>query len=508
MFRSKNFRRMQTAGVSVAAIALAAFGGAAIASAQNTDSAPALSGTMQNGAPFSFADLIEQVSPAVVSIEVEAEVENPFANPDFDLEALPPGFREFFEEFRRRTPDSDEETRRARGAGSGFFISADGLLVTNYHVVSEADDITVSLKDGREFPAEVVGLDQPTDLAVLRVEGSDFPHVAFDQDPNLRVGDWVVAMGNPFGLGGTATAGIVSASGREIGGAYNGFIQIDAPINRGNSGGPLFNIDGRVVGVNSQIFSPTGGNIGIGFAIPSSAASNIVDQLVQEGRVVRGWLGVTIQNLAEDVPEALGLDDDEGAIVTDVVNGSPAEKAGIQSGDVVLEMNGEKVESSVDLTRRVGNLAVDERATFRVLRDGRERTIRVEIGERPDADTLAELSQGPQQEESSPSEDGEAEILGVTLTELDAETREALGLDSNVRGVAVANVGGGSEAAEKGLRRGEVILEVNGNAVNGASDFTQAIEEARANNRSAVLVRVLNPQGRRYIALSVADEDE
>lgn len=510
MIKNQNFRRASTASVSAAAILLAAFGGAAIAGTQGADSAPTLSGAMQTGAPFSFADLIEQVSPAVVSIEVEAEVENPFADPDLDLDSLPPGFREFFKEFRRRTPEGEQdETRRARGAGSGFFVSSDGILVTNYHVVADADQITVVMEDGRELDAEVVGLDQPTDLAVLRVEGSDFPHVSFDRDPNLRVGDWVVAMGNPFNLGGTATAGIVSAAGREIGGAYNGFIQIDAPINRGNSGGPLFDISGHVVGVNSQIFSPTGGNIGIGFAIPSTSAADIVDQLVTEGRIARGWLGVTIQSLAEDVPEALGLDDDEGAIVTDVTDDSPADKAGFESGDVVLEVNGEGVESSVDLTRRVGQLKAKDKAKFLVLRDGKQRTINVTIGDRPDPETLAKMAQNGSSPNAAPAEEESNEdVLGVTLSELDAQTRRAIGLDDDVSGAAILDVKGGSEAAEKGLRKGEVILEVNGENVASARDVVNAIDDARADNRSKVLVRVLNPQGRRYIALSINEDDK
>jgi len=458
---------------------------------------------LSNGAPMSFADLIERVSPAVVSVSVVTEIETPFGRNEFNFDDAPDGFEDFFRQFRRQFDEEDSAPREGRALGSGFIISAEGHIVTNNHVVDNATSVMIALKDGEEYEAEVLGVDESTDLAVLKISGDEpFAFVEFAEGPPLRVGDWVVAVGNPFGLGGTATAGIISATGREIGGRYNDFIQIDAPINRGNSGGPTFDLNGHVVGVNSQIYSPSGGNVGIGFAIPAETAQRIVTALIEDGRIVRGWLGVTIQSVNEDIAESLGLDDAHGAIVSNVVDGGPAEKAGFEEGDVVLEVNGETVESNVDLTRKVGSLVVDERVRFRVLRDGRERNLRVTIGERPTDEVLAGFS--PSSEPTTP-ESRESEEFGLTLSRLDDEDRNRLSLDDRDQGVLIKDLSRDGEAAEKGLRPGEAILEVGGEEIVSASDFDAAVEDARSSGRSAVLLLVQNEQGRRFVALSLTE---
>jgi serine protease Do len=459
---------------------------------------PITVGRLSNGAPMSFADLIEAVSPAVVSVNVTVEVENPLAG-QFNFDDAPPGFEDFFRQFR---PDGeDEEPQEGRALGSGFIISADGYIVTNNHVVDSATHVTVVLHEEEEVDAEIVGVDESTDLAVLKISSDEpLPFVEFSDGDPIRVGDWVVAVGNPFGLGGTATAGIVSASGREIGGQYNDFLQIDAPINRGNSGGPTFNLEGRVVGVNSQIFSPSGGSVGIGFAIPAHTAKRVVEAIIQDGRVVRGWLGVTINSVTPDIAEGLGLEDAKGAIVANVVADGPAEEAGFEVGDVVLAVDDEEVDSSLDLTRKVGDLIVGERVRFRVLRDGEERNLDAVIGERPSNDELASLDRDSPS--GGPSVGKNAEF-GMTLSSLDDEARAALDIDADVQGVLVQETSRNGEAAQKGLTPGDVILEVAGQEVASPGDFDRAVNGARESGRTAVLLLVQTAEGRRFVALSL-----
>ena len=453
---------------------------------------------LSNGAPLSFADLIDQVSPAVVSINVTTTVESPFGGEEFNFDGAPDGFEDFFRQFRREFGEGDEP-REARALGSGFVISSDGYVVTNNHVVDGATEVSVVLRGGDELEAEIVGTDESTDLALLKIERDEaFPFVEFATGEAPRVGDWVVAVGNPFGLGGTATAGIVSASGREIGGRYNDFLQIDAPINRGNSGGPTFDLDGKVVGVNSQIFSPSGGSVGIGFAIPADTASRVVGALIQDGRVVRGWLGVTIESVTADIAESLGLDEALGAIVNNVVAGGPAEDAGFEVGDVVLEVNGETVENNLDLTRKVGDLVVGERVRFHIFRGDRERNLTVTIGERPGEQELASLGDG------GPSTDAPSTgtAFGMALVRPDEETQRRLGLGPN-EGLMIADIERTGEAASKGLSAGDVILEVAGETVSTSDQFSQAVDQARDNGRSAVLLLVQNDEVRRFVALSL-----
>jgi len=463
------------------------------ASAQATRNAA----SMPPGTPMSFADLIERVSPAVVSIEAAGSVD-PRGVPD--MSEIPPQFREFFERFGGQGAPAQPRERRSQG--SGFFISADGLLVTNEHVISGASEITVTLADGSEFEAEIVGRDTATDIALLRVDGADrdFAHVSLDRTPSIRVGDWVVAVGNPFGLGGTATAGIVSAIGRPLGNTqlYTNFLQIDAPINRGNSGGPAFDLNGNVVGVNSAIFSPTGGNVGIGFAIPSDLAASVVDQLMDGGEVRRGYLGIAPQSLTPDLAESLGLPRDRrGVLVAEVIAGTPAAEGGLQNGDVIIRIDNETVNEQRELFQRIGSVPPGERVELRVIRDGRERTVRVRLSERPDAET------GPANPDVQPSRD---EVFGMTLAPADDETSDRVGVTGS-RGLLVGSVRPDSEAARRDIREGDLILEAGGSDVSSVEDLRAAVAAAREGNRNAVLVLVARQQGGvRYVALRLETE--
>ena len=482
-------------GVSLVVLSLLAVGGVMERGFGEAQAAqPVELGDIQPpmGAPMSFADLIERVSPAVVTIQVNMEIEIDGAP---DLESVPPQFREWLErQFGGPMPQPQER----QSLGSGFFIAADGHIVTNNHVVANATEITVGLSNGDEYPATLIGADLQTDLALLKVEADrDFPYVSLAEEVGVRVGDWVVAVGNPFGLGGTATAGIISATGREIGSStYNDFIQIDAPINRGNSGGPTFDLNGRVIGVNSQIFSPSGGNVGIGFAIPSDTAARIVGQLQENGRVARGWLGVQIQNVTPDIAESLGMDEPRGAIISSVVAGGPAADAGFERSDVVLSIDGAEVEGSRDLTRRVGAVAAGETSDFRVLRDGEEITISVTLRDRPDEQTLNAMS-------TQEAEPQLAEVFGMRMEALTEEDRERLGLDEDVSGLTVAAVQPSGEAYSKGLRAGEVVIEAGGEGLVSFEDFSNAVDTARDDGRSAILLLVQGRGGQRYVALQL-----
>lgn len=481
-----------------AAILCAALAGLPASAQDQQSAAGPYAYAAPNSAPMSFADLIDRVSPAVVSIEARGSAQ-PSDMPD--LSQMPPQFREFFERFGGVPGQQAPRSRRSQG--SGFFISADGYVVTNNHVIDGADEISVGLADGRSLSAEVVGTDVPTDLALLRVteDGAPFEFVELDRDLDIRVGDWVVAVGNPFGLGGTATAGIVSASGRQMGPqqAYTDFLQIDAPINRGNSGGPTFDLNGNVVGVNSAIISPTGGNVGIGFAIPSDLAAQVIDQLIDNGQVRRGYLGIAPSDLTDDLKEAMGLDADvEGVLINQVIAGTPAAAGGFENGDIVTEINGGAVDSARELTRRVGAVAPGEQVRFTVLRDGRERTLRVELAERPGEDDMTPA--GPA------LEPGQMQMFGMTLESPDDETRERLELGA--RGLVVVEVEPQSEAADKGLRPGDAIVEAVGSDVTSIEDFRSAVEDARERGRAAVLVYVRTQGGQgRYVALELDSEE-
>ncbi len=448
------------------------------------------SATLPNGAPFSFANLVQTVSPAVVSVKVERQVsersgDNFRFGPDF--------FRD------DPMPDRPRRGRRAQAMGSGFVIDADGYIVTNHHVIDGAGDITVVFEDGSERAAELVGQDPKTDLALLKVEATgSLPYVEFADSDAVQVGDWVVAVGNPFGLDGTVTTGIVSALNRDIGsGPYNDFIQIDAAINRGNSGGPAFNLQGEVVGVNTAIFSPSGGSVGIGFAISAASAAKVVADLKADGEVTRGWLGVYIQGLTDDLAESLSLDSANGAIVTNIVPNSPASNADLKTGDVITSVAGVPIENVRDLTRLVADLPVGEAAEFKIVRNGQAQSIDVQIDELKEEAERVALRSGN-------SEGGETtEGLGLELSTLDGQTARRLGLERDVEGVLVTDVAPYSEAAEKGLNRGDVILEVAGIRVDEPSEIVDLVKDAKNKNRGSVVMLVHARGGPRFVALNL-----
>lgn len=496
----KFLRRTLIAG----AAALALFAGFAAAPAVIQASAQEINPgavAAPSGAPMSFADLIERVRPAVVSISVR---QRPDAATSPTIEGLPPGFEEFF----RGRPGRPGPAPTS--LGSGFFISEDGTIVTNHHVIDGAEEITIRMSDGRDLQADIVGSDEPTDIAVLRVrERGRYPFVRFDDASHVRVGDWVVAVGNPFGLDGTATAGIVSAMGRRDAGSssYVDYMQIDAPINRGNSGGPTFDLSGNVIGVNSAIFSPTGGNVGIGFAIPANTANNIVQQLLRSGRVTRGWIGVSIQGLDDDIARSLGLEEARGALVSSIVPDGPAARAGIQQGDVILTFNGEQIQDSRDLTQRVGSTPIGNTSRVEVLRNGQRRTLNLRLQERPSEQTLASTTPTP---EAVPEPDnggagaGVAQSsLGVSVRPLTSEDRTRFDLRPNDAGLVITSVDPNSDAAEKGIRVGDVILQAGGRAIRTPAELTSAVDAARRANRP-LLLQINNRAGRGFVAVDVA----
>ena len=467
------------------------------------------------GAPVSFADLVEQVSPAVVSVNVRGEQQvGERADIDRFLEQFRdmPGFEDFM---RRRQEELEEEgpaTRETRALGSGFFISPEGHAVTNNHVIAGATEIQLVMSDGRELEAELIGTDPETDLAVVKVinETDAFPYVEFERADQMRVGDWVVAVGNPFGLGGTATAGIISADGRELGGnsPYTDFLQIDASINRGNSGGPTFDLTGRVIGVNTAIFSPTGGSVGIGFAIPAELAIRITDELINNGKVSRGWLGVSIQDFTPAFAESIGMEGARGAIVSELVNDGPAELSGIERGDVIIEINGAKVVDATSTTRKVGNLIAGSTNSFVVLRDGEPQEISVRVGERPENPFAATSSSGSEGSENDEADEEEIETgpLGVALKPLDDDIRSELGLNDGEEGLLITDVERDSPFARSGLRPGSAILEVNGRTVGSVSDFNAAVDAARRSGKEQVLVAIRSNGRTGFGTIDIAEE--
>jgi len=443
------------------------------------------------GQPAGFADLVAKVKPAVVSVRVKIDQTNTTSMNEDGNEKTP--FDQFFRQFGFDNGQSPGQPRHqtVTGEGSGFFITADGYAVTNNHVVDHAKTVEVTTDEGTKYTAKVVGTDPKTDLALIKVDGkSDFPYVKFaDRAP--RVGDWVVAVGNPFGLGGTVTAGIVSARGRDIGsGPYDDYIQIDAPINKGNSGGPAFDIDGNVIGVNTAIFSPSGGSVGIGFDIPADTAKLVVAQLENQGHVTRGWLGVKVQPVTPDIADSLGLKKVEGALVDEPTPNSPAAKAGIAAGDVITAVNGKPIKGSRELAREVGMLAPGTSVKFDVLHQGTSKTVDLTLGEMPrEQQANASEQQKPAQNEPH---------LGLAL----APANEVTGAGNE--GVAVVGVEPSSPAADRGFKTGDVILQVGGKSVSNVKDVRTALDEAHANGKRDVLMRVKSANGVHFVAMPIA----
>ncbi len=452
--------------------------------------------------PESFADLAQKVSPAVVNITTSTVVAQGTGPSPIVPEGSP--FEDFFRDFQDRNNNGEgDRPRRTSALGSGFVISEDGYIVTNNHVIETADEIIIEFFSGKELTANVIGTDPKTDIALLKVDADEpLPFVSFADSDTARVGDWVIAMGNPLGQGFSVSAGIVSARNRELSGTYDDYIQTDAAINRGNSGGPLFNLDGQVVGVNTAILSPNGGSIGIGFSMASNVVTRVVDQLQEFGETRRGWLGVRIQDVTDDVAEAMGLEKVAGALVTDVPEG-PAAEAGMESGDVIMQFDGYEVEDTRGLVRRVGNTSVGKTVRVVVFRDGKTQTLRVTLGRREAAEGVVPAAQPGESEAPS-----EVEILGLTLSQLDDELRSQLELDDNASGLVVADIDNLSEAYEKGMRAGDVITEAGQQKLSSISDLEDRITDAREAGRKSILLLVRRAGEPRFVALSLDAEEE
>jgi serine protease Do len=447
--------------------------------------------------PPGFADVVERVTPAVVNVTVAQEARQTLSIPGGSVPDEGSPLYEFFKRFGGLDEMPVPGPRQRRGEGSGFLIDAEGHIVTNHHVVEGATLIEVTLNDGDQYEAEVVGRDPKTDLALLKIKADEpLPHVTFGDSSGARVGDWVLAVGNPFGLGGSVNAGIISARGRDINsGPYDDYIQIDAPINRGNSGGPLFDARGVVIGVNTAIFSPSGGNIGIGFAIPAETAADIVAELKTKGRVDRGWLGVQIQPVSEEIAASLGLSEVRGVLVADVIAGTPAEAAGIKSGDVILEAAGERMEDYRDLTTLIAGIDAGTRIKLEVFRGGQTRMIPVTIGEMPRED----LAQTATDDEPA----GDEPRIGLYLAPLTPELRAERGLEADAQGVVVAQVAPGSPAQAAGIKAGSLISMVGQQAVTKPSQVVEAVQQAAAEDRPSVLLRVEQDGEQRFIAVPI-----
>jgi serine protease Do len=477
------------------AVAVAFVGGAALDGAFTPHAAQAAPVVALQNSPTSFADIVDRVRGAVVSVKVDI-VQN--ASDDDGEQMMPqlrPGdpLERFFKRFGGENSPFAKPQRQRKGQaqGSGFIISSDGYVVTNNHVVENATEVSLTMDDGRSVGADVVGTDKRTDLALLKIrDAGTYQHVDFAKNMP-RVGDWVLAVGNPFGLGGTVTAGIVSARGRDIGaGPYDDFLQIDASVNRGNSGGPTFNLDGDVVGVNTAIFSPSGGSVGIGFAIPTEVARDVIDSLRHNGSVARGWIGVQIQPVTREIADSLGVKDTKGALVADLQAGSPAGAAGIKSGDIIVAVNDDRVDGPRELARKVAAIGPEKSAELTYLRDGSERKASVRLGKLP-AEALQRADRAPAQTERNA-------LTGLGLTLAPASSVAGAG----EKGVVVAEVDPDGAAAQKGLKEGDVIVEAAGQPVSRPSDVSAALATAKKEGRRALLLRIKSGDSTRFVALA------
>jgi serine protease Do len=476
--------------------------------------APAGIGTAFARGPESLADLADQVTDAVVNISASTTVETKSRT----MPQLPPGtpFEDLFEDFFNRRGEGGgrggpggggqgegPRQRRSSSLGSGFVIDSSGIVITNNHVIGDANDISVNFHDGTKLKAEIIGKDSKIDIAVLRVK-SDKPlkAVPFGDSEKMRPGDWVIAIGNPFGLGGSVSAGIVSARGRNIeSGPYDNYIQTDAAINKGNSGGPLFNMNGEVIGINTAILSPTGGSVGIGFAVPSANAVPVIDQLKQFGETRRGWLGVRIQNVDEPTAEALGLGTARGALVAGVDERGPSKPAGLEVGDVIVKFDGKDVKDSRDLPRIVASTPVGKAVDVQIVRKGKELTKAVTLGRLEDGE---KTQQAGLNQPSTDTPSATRRALGLELSSLNEELRKRFNIKEDVKGVVVTRVDPNSPAADKRIQPGEVVVEVGQEAVNSPADITRRVEALKKDGRKSALLLVSNPQGEvRFVAVSI-----
>ena len=484
-------------GLLLGATAALAIGGASVSNVFAPPFAQAQSlSQAQTIQPASFADTVERVRGAVVSVKVKVTEPTLASNEEDGAPKMQPGdpLERFFRRFgegQNGMPGTPGQRprgpRTGQAQGSGFIISADGFVVTNNHVVENATEVALTLDDGRSVAATIIGTDKKSDLALLKIkDAGNWPFVSF-APKSPRVGEWVVAIGNPFGLGGTVTAGIVSARGRDIGsGPYDDFLQIDAPVNRGNSGGPTFNGAGEVVGVNTAIYSPSGGSVGIGFAIPAEVAKTVVASLKDNGSVSRGWLGVQIPPVTPEIADSLGLKSQKGALIAEAQANTPAAAAGLRSGDVIVSVNGEKIDAPRDLSRRVAALGPDKKAEIVYLRDGAEKTVSVKLGALP-AEKRADAGPATRSEPA-----GALQGFGLTLAPS----------NNGREGVVIAEVDPDGAAAQKGLRKGDVILDAGGKSVSRPADVRAAIDAAKKDGRKSVLLRVKSAEGVRFVALA------
>ena len=497
-FANSPARKTILASVAVAALAAAgAFADGALtashpAHAANVTATAADTQSATQGVP-SFANLIARVKPAVVSVKVKiANATSTGEDLSGQMDNLPPEIQQFLKRFGGMGGMNGAPQARQpmmMGEGSGFFISSDGYIVTNNHVVQNAKTVTVTMDNGKTLDAKVVGTDPKTDVAVIKVdEPGDYPFVTFAKE-TPRIGDWVVAIGNPYGLGGTVTAGIVSAEGRDIGdGPYDRFIQIDAPINRGNSGGPTFNMQGEVVGMNTAIYSPSGGSVGIGFDIPASTVSTVATALEHGGTIARGYLGVEIQPVTQDIAENMGLKSSAGALVDKVMPGTPAAEAGLKYGDVITKLDGKNVATASDLTIQVGGLKPGAKVELTYIRDGAEKTAEATLAPQKDEKTASA--------ETSGTNDRATPALGIQL----APAKDVAGAVAD-KGVAIAGVDPNGSAAEQGLAAGQIILDVGGKPVATPEDVKSEVANARNQGKKSVLMRIQTAEGDRYVAV-------
>ncbi len=511
-------RLTSTRTVRAAALAFSAL--LAVPAASGLSAVPAYA----RDVPDSFADLAEKLQPAVVNISSSTSVQarGGFSGPEIPL--FPPGspFEQFFKDFLDRnrpggrqgqpTPQQPAPERRMQSLGSGFIVDPSGLVVTNNHVIEGADEVTVTLQDNTSLKATIVGRDERVDVALLKVKSDKpLPAVSFGDSDKERVGDWVLAIGNPFGLGGSVTAGIVSARGRDIRqGPYDDFLQTDAAINRGNSGGPLFNMNGEVIGINTAIYSPSGGSIGIGFAIPANMAKTVVDQLRDFGHARRGWLGVRIQQVTPDIAESLGLHDSGGAMVAGVNDGGPADQAKIRNGDIILKFNGQDVKEMRNLPRIVAETPIGQEVPVTIWRDGKQQIVQAKVGELPEDQQVAAATPGPTGKVDKPTPT-EISGLGLQLAPITQETRDKYQLSANQKGVLVTDVAANSPAAERGLKAGDVIVEVGSppEPVNSPADVQQRVDTVRKQSRRSVLMLVQSQEGSpRWVPLNLSSDKD
>lgn len=452
-----------------------------------------------------FSALVKKVMPTVASISTSRQVGGGTTQPD--LPQFPPGspFEEFFKEFfDQDRPNGQQRQRRASSVGSGFIIGPDGYVVTNNHVIADSDQITVTLFDDSEFEAKLVGRDPKTDLALLKIESAQpLPYVEWANSDDVEIGDWMVAIGNPFTFGFSVTAGIVSGRGRNIrAGPYDDFFQVDAAINRGNSGGPSFTLDGKVFGVNTAIFSPSGGNVGIGFAIPSNQARRVIESIRSTGRVARGWLGVRVQSMTAEIAESLGLQEDIGALVATVTPGGPAAAAEIEEGDVILSFDGQSIDEMRTLPRLVGDAAPSDVVTVEIWRDGERSTLQVTLGELQDDVLLAETADqdsGPQRTVV------EIEELGLVLATIDDELREQFGFESDVSGLVILEIVEEGAAEDQNLMPGDRVLEINQHEIGSAPELQAKVNEARSDGQKSVLLLIDRAGDRRFVGIRFSD---